>query len=228
MEGMNPQHRMSSGAAYPHRLPRPRGGARLLSLRACFLAFALTLLAVPGFGQESAPAAGASPWRLTVDPAASSVTFLLDATMHEVHGTFAVRSGELRFHPASGRLEGEVVVDAKSADTGSEGRDEEMHEKVLESGKYPTLTFVPKAFQGTLQPRGESRGTLEGEMRIHGSTHKVSLPTRVTLEGDRFTAHSTLTVPYVEWGLKDPSKFVFRVAKEVEVEIEAKGTVARP
>ena len=198
------------------------------AMRSCLLVLVLLLSGLPGFAQQAEPKADASSWRLSIDPAASRVTFLLDATMHEVHGTFAVRSGSLRLDPASGRLEGEVVVDATSAETGSEGRDEEMHEKVLESEKYPTIVFVPGAFEGKLSPGGESKGVLKGEMRIHGSTHAVSLPARVKLEGERFTAQTSFTVPYVEWGLEDPSKFVFRVAKEVEVEVEVKGTIARP
>ena len=39
------------------------------------------------------------------------------------------------------------------------------------------------------------------------------------IDDDRIRVKSEFTVPYVEWGLKDPSVFVLRVAKEVQVRI---------
>ena len=57
-------------------------------------------------------------------------------------------------------------------------------------------------------------------MSIHGATHPVTLVARVERDGADITASSSLTVPYVAWGLEDPSVFVLRVAKEVEVQVK--------
>jgi hypothetical protein len=39
-------------------------------------------------------------------------------------------------------------------------------------------------------------------------------------------ATTTFVVPYVEWGLHDPSMMVLRVAKTVGVTVQAKGTLS--
>ena len=37
------------------------------------------------------------------------------------------------------------------------------------------------------------------------------------------SAKGHFTVPYVKWGLKDPSIFVLKVAKEVEIDLALNG-----
>jgi hypothetical protein len=43
--------------------------------------------------------------------------------------------------------------------------------------------------------------------------------------GTALRASGTLRVPYVEWGLEDPSNLFLRVAKQVEVRLEAQGAL---
>jgi hypothetical protein len=40
----------------------------------------------------------------------------------------------------------------------------------------------------------------------------------------RLDATGSFSVPYVEWGMKNPSKPFLRVGKAVEVSVDAKGT----
>ncbi len=184
---------------------------------------ALVIPAILLVATGSAPAAERV---LELDPAATSIRFTLDATMHTVHGTVPLERGTVRFDPATGAASGEVVAAALEAGTESEGRDKKMHEKVLKSAEFPVVTLTPGRFEGELEPVGTSRITLHGRLTLLGVPHEVAIPLEVNLEGDRVTVRGSFTVPYVEWGLKDPSVFVLRVGKEVEVEIEAEGTVS--
>ena len=52
-----------------------------------------------------------------------------------------------------------------------------------------------------------------------------SPPCLVEVDGDRLTGTATLEVPYVEWGMKDPSKLLLRVEKFVTVEIDLEGSL---
>lgn len=173
----------------------------------------------------AARSARAEQIALVLDPAASKVSFTLDATGHDVEGAMAVKSGRIVFDPATGSASGEIVLDLKSAKTGSDGRDEDMHEKVLETGKYPAATFRAEKVRGAVAPSGASQVTLDGTLSFHGSDHKMSLPAKIQVENGRARADTRLQIPYVQWGLHDPSLFVLRVAKVVDVTVHAVGTL---
>src|ERR1700737_2792167 len=80
---------------------------------------------------------------LEFDPAQTKVEFTLGATLHTVHGSFRFKRGDLRFDPATGQAEGELVVDTASGATGNDSRDANMHKKILESSRNPEIAFPP-------------------------------------------------------------------------------------
>jgi len=172
----------------------------------------------------SAPASAAE-WRIEVDPLRANVTFTLKATMHSVHGTAAATSGRFSVDPDTGAASGEIVIDATSAKTGNGSRDKKMHRKVLVTADNPRIVLRIRSLEGHLALEGASEVTLHGEIEILGQPHEIAIPLQVEIDGEDFTAHAGFEIPYVEWGLKDPSTFVLRVAKEVQVVIEAEGTI---
>ncbi len=165
---------------------------------------------------------------LTLDPAATEITFVLDATAHEVHGKLFLESGLISFDLASGTAEGEVIVDARKAATGNKRRDNTMHKKVLESMRYPRFVFRPTSVEGTMSESEASELTLGGTLEIHGGKHHVSIPVRVEQDGAVVSARASFIVPYAEWGMRRPNLLLIRVAPEVEVRIEAKGSLTNP
>ena len=86
-------------------------------------------------------AAAAQETKFQLDPAQTAVKFTLGDVLHTVRGTFQLKSGALQFEPASGKISGEIVVDAKSGESGSGMRDRKMHKEVLESDRYPGDRF---------------------------------------------------------------------------------------
>ena len=166
--------------------------------------------------------------RIEVDPLRTDVSFTLKATMHSVHGTAATTSGGFRFDPHTGAATGEIVIDATSAETGNGSRDKKMHRKVLVTADNPRIVLRIRRLEGNLALDGASSVTLHGEIAILGQPHEIAIPLQVEIHGGDFTAHAEFEIPYVKWGLEDPSTFILKVAKEVQVEVRAKGTVLPP
>lgn len=161
-----------------------------------------------------------------LDPAKTTVQFTFGATLHTVRGTLQAREGTFQFDPATGSAEGWVMLDATSADTGNRRRDRKMHEKVLESRRFPDITFTIERISGTLNRGGRSDVQLHGILDWHGTRRPIQIPANVRVDGDRVTATGALTLRYMEWGLPDPSFFLLRVAKEVRIEIKASGRLS--
>jgi polyisoprenoid-binding protein YceI len=161
---------------------------------------------------------------LRIDPSRTKVEFSLADVLHTVHGSFLLKRGDIRFDPATGKASGELVVDAASGDSGSGARDRNMHKNVLESARYPEIVFRPDRVEGHVAPRGASKVALHGMFSIHGSEHEITLPVEVEAADGQYTAAMTFAVPYVQWGMKNPSTLFLRVSDKVEITIH---TVAR-
>jgi len=160
---------------------------------------------------------------LELDSASTKIEFTLSATLHTVHGTFALKSGAVRFDPTTGSASGRVVIDVASGQTGNQGRDHKMHKDVLQSDKYPEATFNLNKISGSFAPQGSSTVQLEGIFRIHGDDHPITLSIPVEVIGTTLTAKSQLQVPYVAWGMKNPSTLLLHVSDKVDVDISATG-----
>jgi polyisoprenoid-binding protein YceI len=158
---------------------------------------------------------------LDLDTARSSVQFTLADVLHTVHGNFKIKHGAVRFDPATGKISGDVVVDAVSGDSGSEARDRRMHKNILESDRYPEIVFAPSRVEGAVAAEGSSEVQVHGMFRIHGAAHEIQLPVRVTVANGKATAKTHFTVPYVQWGMKNPSTLLLRVSDKVEIDVAA-------
>jgi polyisoprenoid-binding protein YceI len=180
------------------------------------VACGVLLAIVPLAAQETA---------LEIDPARTEVGFTLPDVLHTVHGKFTLKRGTIRFDPATGKASGEVVVDAASGSSGSAARDRRMHQNILESAKYPEIVFRPDRVQGKVEPQGTSQVQLHGIFTIHGAPHEIVMPVQVDAAGGQYTAAAHFAIPYVHWGLKNPSTFLLRVSDKVDIDIK---TVARP
>jgi polyisoprenoid-binding protein YceI len=154
------------------------------------------------------------------------VQFTLGAVLHTVHGTFRIKSGTLRFDPGSGKVSGQIAVDARSGNTGEGTRDRQMHANVLESDRFPDAVFSPDRVNGRIASSGESDVEVHGMLRIHGRDHEMTIPVRAQMHGGRVTARAKFAVPYVSWGMKDPSTFILQVDKSVNVDVMLEGNVS--
>lgn len=184
--------------------------------------FTLLVLAL---GLSGASGATAERYRLTLDPERTRIAFTLGATLHTVRGTFAMRSAEVRFDSETGEASGQIVVDARSGDTGIDQRDAVMHEEVLASEEHPRLVLSPERIEGIRREPDALSGTLHGRFEVRGASHPIALAFEGTRDGADARVEAHFTVPWVAWGLPDPSNWLLSVEKTLEVRIETRGAL---
>jgi len=170
-----------------------------------------------------APGAFAQHQTFTVNADASQVAFSLGGSDHGTHGTFHVQSGTVDFDPSAARISGSVVVAAGSGDSGNKSRDHKMTTDVLDAAHFAEVTFAPQSYQGTIAPSGDSTIQVSGTFTLHGAPHQITVPMQIHIDGTACMAKTQFMVPYVKWGLKDPSVFILKVAKEVTIDLTLSG-----
>jgi polyisoprenoid-binding protein YceI len=124
---------------------------------------------------------------------------------------------------AAKSVSGNLIVDATSGQSGNHSRDHKMHKEILQSVQYPVISFRPDRVQGNVAALGTSNIQVHGMFSIHGSDHELTMPVKIEVLPDHWTADSHFTVPYVKWGIKNPSTFVLRVSESVEIDVHASG-----
>lgn len=187
-----------------------------LAVKSIFIALPM-LLATAAPGQQQT---------LTVQPDESRVAFALGGSGHHVQGIFHVQSGAISFDSKSGAISGSVIVGAASGDSGEPARDKKMNTDVLDVAHYAEISFAPRSFQGAIAPSGDSSIQVTGVFTLHGAPHDLTVPMQIHMDGTKLTARTHFTVPYVQWGLKDPSIFILKVAKEVDIDLTLAGRVS--
>lgn len=175
-------------------------------------------LAVPAPSQELT---------LQFSPANTNIEFTLGDILHTVHGSFNLKSGEVRYD-AAGTVSGSVVVDAKSGESRNRIRDRRMHREILESERYPEIEFRPDRVEGKVAATGTSTVQVHGMFSVHGGEHELTIPVRIQVFPGHWIADANFTIPYVQWGIKDPSNFILRVSQSVEIEVHATGVDPSP
>jgi polyisoprenoid-binding protein YceI len=182
-----------------------------------------SVITVLGLAAAIHAQAPACQLELNFVPEKTSVNFTLGDVLHTVHGSFAVKHGGVHFDPATNQLSGEILIDAASGQSGSDARDRKMHREVLESARYSDIMFLPDRVEGQVAAQGTSSIQVHGMFAIHGAEHEITVPVRVEMTPGHWTATSHFSVPYVKWGMKNPSTFILRVDQSVDIDIQASG-----
>jgi polyisoprenoid-binding protein YceI len=163
---------------------------------------------------------------LELDPAHTKINFTLDATFHTVHGTFQLKRGSVRFNSDTGAASGIVVIDARSGKTGNDSRDARMNEEILQSDKYPEIIFVPDSVSGRIDLQDPFQVNVHGVIRMHGNEHPITISTQLEPKGAQLSSDSRFAIPYLQWGLKNPSTLLLRVGDKIFVEMHTEGKYA--
>jgi polyisoprenoid-binding protein YceI len=183
-----------------------------------FAAFAVALL----FAQTAL----AQHQTFAVNPDASEVKMTLKTNHEIVDGSFHVQSGSIEFDRREQKMAGSVVVAAGSGKTGNDSRDKKMDKDILKVDQYTTVTFAPRSYTGTIAPSGDSTIQVSGVFTLLGTPHDITIPMQVHLEGGRATAKAQFVVPYVQWGLKNPSFLVWKAENDVAIDLSLAGQLS--
>jgi len=190
--------------------------SKLFSILAGILAAILALLPHAAYSQTR-------DLKLQFTPADTSIKFTLGDILHTIHGSFELKRGTVEYDFADGGVRGILLVDATSGQSGNRSRDRRMHKDILESAKFPEFVFRPDHVEGKVLTGGLSTIQVHGILSIHGADHELTMPIRVQVFPDHWIADTHFTIPYVKWGIKNPSTFFLRVSESVEIDVHATG-----
>jgi polyisoprenoid-binding protein YceI len=83
----------------------------------------------------------------------------------------------------------------------------ELREIVLESEKYPEISFKSTSVTGKLNPGGQFDARIEGDLTMHGVTRRIDIPAQVTMAGNDLRARGEFTVDRSDFRVKATSAF---------------------
>ncbi|WP_263378897.1 YceI family protein [Granulicella paludicola] len=161
----------------------------------------------------------------TLNPDASEVKIKLNTTHELVNGIFRIQSGSIEFDRSTSHISGLIVVAAGSGKTGNDSRDKKMNKDILKVDQFTTVSFVPKTYNGTIAASGDSTIQVSGVFTLLGSPHDLIVPLQIHMDGSKATAKGQFVVPYVQWGLKNPSFLIWKAENTVNVDLSLTGTL---
>jgi len=93
--------------------------------------------------------------------------------------------------------------------------------------QFAIISFEPKTYTGAIAASGESTIQVTGIFTLLGSPHEITVPMQVHLDSTSAIAKAHFVVPYVQWGLKNPSFLIWKAENDVAIDLNLVGTVSR-
>jgi hypothetical protein len=173
------------------------------------------------------PAALAQHQVFAVNADTSQVKIKLNTTHEVVNGTFHIQSGSINFDRTTAQISGIVVVTAGSGKTGNDSRDKRMDKEILKVDQFTTVSFAPKAYNGNIAPSGDSTIQVSGVFTLLGTPHDITIPMLIHMDGMKATATAKFVIPYVQWGLKNPSFLFWKADNDVAIDLLLTGQLSK-
>jgi len=137
----------------------------------------------------------------------------------KINGEGGKVAGKVILEGTNKIVSGEAHVALQDFKTGLETRDEHMHNKYLESTKYPEAIFK---FENVTFKDGKIPNdmTVTGNLSLHGVTKPVDASLKFTLKDKEILVSASFTLTLTDFGIAIPSFMSITVAKDVEVNVE--------
>ncbi len=77
-----------------------------------------------------------------------------------------------------------------------------MHDKVLETSRFPEITFQSTSVTVTRIIPGRWKAKIIGDLTLHGETRSLWIMSQLTLDGDELRTKGDFTLRQTEYGIK--------------------------
>lgn len=96
-----------------------------------------------------------------------------------------------------------AVLDKKPSEDDKKKIYNSMHTDVLESAKYPKITFKSVSVNDLKPTGGDSFSfTLNGNLSLHGVTKRIAVPVSLTINAQELRASGKYTLRQTDYGIK--------------------------
>jgi polyisoprenoid-binding protein YceI len=182
-------------------------------------------------GAQPAAAAPVALTTFTIQQSGSKASFaifeILNGSPFTAVGTTDQVAAQLAVDPTnpSAAQVGTIQIDARTFKTESSLRDRAIANVILETGKYPYITFEPSALRG-LPDSGQVGQTysfqIDGNLTVHGVTQPVTFEAAITpVSASRLEGSAKTTIRYADYGISIPRvPMVASVADTVDLQLD--------
>jgi len=100
------------------------------------------------------------------------------------------------------------TVDVSTLTSDRSMRDQRLHSIGLQSDRYPTATFTltsPITLPATASNGQALQVSAVGDLTIHGTTQRVTIPMSARLSGSQIEAAGAITFPFSQFNMTPPN-----------------------
>lgn len=159
---------------------------------------------------------------------ATRVVFVSKAPTETFEGRTSRMQGTIDLDPAAvgDSVHFRLEVDVRTLDTGSRLRDQHMHERHLETQRFPTAVFEGgRVVQGAgqrLVAGTEAVFRVAGAFTLHGVTRSMVCDVRASLDGaGRLVFRAEFPVRLADHGIARPEMLFLKLAETQQVRVSA-------